>query len=132
MSDNLLIALVAAGSAVIGSVLTTLFAPRAKWQIEQQRQAIADEKADKDRKRDLVRSWRETIALVSCREPTHWQALAFLTWQAPYQSLEPLLGPETRRVIAEDDDSVDEYELPIVLACIRDDIARIEREWGLV
>ena len=132
VSGPLWIALIGLVGAVVGSVLTTIFAPWIKWEIEKQRQAAANKREEKERRRALVATWRRLLAgAVTAYSPGR-NVLRWLALHEDYHSLERHLGERTRQLLTNDNVLVLEGEIPAPLSAMRADIDRIEEEWGLV
>src|SRR5687767_10846727 len=105
----------------LAGVLGSLFAPWVQWTIEKRRSKL-------QYRRDLVKTWREAAGL-ALRDGGDFRGTA------AYSSLRPHLDPQLRALVE------DPYHL---LAggnarpgdakhhMILDDIARIEKEWGLL
>lgn len=125
MDDKLLLALVAAGSAVIGGLITSVLAPWVKHRIELM-------SAETNRKRQLISDWRQMIIDVTkdARGPDEIRAL--LQNHPAFLSLEPHLTDEARRAAYARNFTVAAgIEVPYPLHIIKNDISRIEKSWGL-
>ncbi len=64
LNEKVLIALVGLVGAIIGSVLTTFFAPWVKWKLEEKRERLKKEFEDKERKREQIKKWRDMLLQV--------------------------------------------------------------------
>ncbi len=125
MDDKLLLALVAAGSAVIGGLITSVLAPWVKHHIELK-------SAETNRKRQLISDWRQMIIEITkdARGPDETRAL--LQNHPAFLSLEPHLTEEARRAAyARNFTLAVGVEVPYPLHVIKNDINRIEESWGL-
>jgi hypothetical protein len=127
MDLTLKIALVAAASAVIGSLITVIIGPKVLWSIDKQKQTRAN-------RIELIAKWRAMLAEASQQDIGKGKEtdklLAFLEKHRDFYSLVPHLPT---------DDSYETYykrhaslSVPVYHRYLMDEIARIEREWDLV
>lgn len=125
MNDKLLLALVAAASAVIGGLITSVLAPWVKHRIELKT-------AETNRKRQLVSDWRQMIVEITKDASQPDKARALLQNHPTFLSLEPHLTEEARSAAyARNFTIAIGVEVPYPLHVIKMDINRIEKSWGL-
>lgn len=125
MDDKIIIAIVAASSAVLGGAITGVVAPFIKHRLEQ----VATEKA---RKRGQIAKWRQMLLEVDRAAEGSGSPGRILHLHAEYIALEPFLTEGARKVArAENRTSVVGQALCLPLETLKDEIARIEKEWKL-
>ena len=125
MDDKLLLALVAAGSAVVGGLITSVLAPWVKHRIELKTAEIS-------RKRQLISDWRHMVIEITKDATGPDDARVLLQNHPAFLSLEPHLTEEARRTAYARNFTVAMgVEVPYPLHVIKKDIIRIEKTWGL-
>lgn len=125
MDDKLLIALVAAISAAVGGLITSVLAPCVKHRIELKT-------AEVSRKRQLISDWRQMIIEVTAEAKGSGDVRALLQNHPAFLSLEPHLTDEARRAAYARLFTVAAgVEVPYPIHIIKSDIIRIEELWGL-
>lgn len=125
MDDKLLLVLVAAISAVVGGLITSVLAPWVKHRIELKT-------AEVNRKRQLISDWRQMIIEITKDAKGPDEARALLQNHPAFLSLEPHLTDEARRAAYARLFTVAAgVEVPYPLHIIKKDIIRIEESWGL-
>lgn len=118
-------ALVAGISAIAGGVISAIVAPYIKHRID-------DSVAEKGRRREQIAKWRQMIMEVNQAAEGNISPSEFLQLHADYITLEPYLTPAARRVAhAENRTWVVGQALSLPLETLKNEIARIESEWGL-
>ncbi|MEW5768780.1 MAG: hypothetical protein AB1831_00300 [Pseudomonadota bacterium] len=126
MDDKLLLAVVAAISAAVGGVITSVLAPWVKHRIERKATEI-------DRKRQLISDWRQMVITIANSTSEPGKACVLLQSHPAFLSLEPHLSEEARRVAYAPPYVIEVgVEIPYPLQVIKEDIMRIEKSWGLV
>lgn len=125
MDDKVLVALVAAGSAIIGGLITAVIGPVIKHWLE--------ERTDKnERRRAQIIKWRAMVLEVSKESEYINDVGQHLQLHPEFMSLEALLSPQVRSGLYQDNRTiVVGQSLPVPLEGVKNDIARIEKEWGL-
>jgi hypothetical protein len=127
MDPTLKIAVVAAGSAMLGGLITGVVAPHVAWGIEKKNQKLAY-------RRELIDKWRAMLAEAAQQDIGRGKEteklLAFLEKHKDFYSLSPQLPS---------DNSYEAYyqrhaslSVPVYLRYLTDEISRIEKEWDLV
>ena len=125
MDEKVILALVATGSAVAGGLITSVVAPIVKHWLE--RSAV-----ERDRRREQIKRWRSMILEVERLFNESGELGLSLQLHPDFLSLEPHLEGEVQRVAYAPNRTVSlGVHLPHPLQMIKDDIARIEREWGV-
>jgi hypothetical protein len=125
MTDKLLLALIAAGSAVVGGLITSVLSPWVKHRIERSAGEI-------DRKRQLIAEWRNMITTIANATDKPDEARSILQSHPAFLSLEPHLSDEARRAAyAREFIVASGVKLPYPLHTIKVDISRIEKLWRL-
>jgi hypothetical protein len=124
MDDKLIIAIVAAVSAILGGIVTGVLAPFIKHRLEQ---AVAE----KERKRLQIAKWREMVLEVDRAAAGNISPGELLHLHAAYITLEPHLTESARRIArAENRTFVVGQALCLPLETLKSEVARIEKEWG--
>jgi hypothetical protein len=90
MDDKLLLALVAACSAIVGGLITSILAPWVKHRIE-----VGT--AEVGRKRQLISDWRQMIVEITRDASGPDDARVLLQNHPAFLSLEPHLNEQARR-----------------------------------
>jgi hypothetical protein len=125
MDETIIIAVVAAVSAVLGGVVTAVLGPVIKHRLEQSA-------AEKSRRREQVARWRQMLLDVNRDAAGNASPGEILQVHPDYITLEPFLTDEARRVaVRENRMIVVGQALCLPLECLKDEIARIEQQWGL-
>jgi hypothetical protein len=150
MSDTLIAAIVGAVAGIITGSIGSLFAPWANWGVEKRRKKH-------EYRKDLIKEWREmlahtTFAYTHRVEEDNSTWIEILERDSRFYSLKPHLHPEllerlgtsrqteVGKVLAD----VNETEAALVKSGFKpyittgarrvlvDEIARLEKEWGLI
>lgn len=131
-NEKVLIAIAAAAAAILGSLLTAVVSPWIKNSLEERRAKRERETLDIQRRREQIAAWRRMILDVQAQASSLNNVYECLELHPDYLSLEPLLSDDARnnlnrarRVITVGS------ALPTSLIVIKNEIARIERDWGL-
>src|SRR6266508_4185883 len=133
MSDPILIAVIGFGGAILGSLLTTFFAPWVKWRIEKKRRELEEGRTDKAARRAQIQRWRTMIATLAANNyHTPEDVAAAIQGHPDYYSLEPHLDHDVRRMVYGGNQvHLVGTQIPSPLQYLKDEIARIERHWGV-
>lgn len=125
MDDKIIIAIVAAVSAVLGGLVTAILGPIIKHRLEQST-------AEKSRKREQIVKWRQMLLDVDRAAEGNISPEVLLQIHPEYITLEPHLTEQARRVgRGENRTIVVGQALSLPLETLKNEIARIEHEWGL-
>ena len=125
MEDKLLVALVAAASAVVGGAISAVLGPIIKHRLEQKSE-------DSERKRVQIRKWREMLGEVQKDAGGNMNPNPLLHVHPDFLTLEPHLKPEIRRrVHGENRTFLVGSGLAKPLRDLALEIERIELEWGV-
>lgn len=125
MDDKLLLAAVAAGSAVFGGFITAVLGPVIRHRLEQST-------AKKAHQRVQIQKWREMVLQVDRKCDGDINVGPTLQVHPEFLSLEPYLNEETRRSVnGQNHTIVVGQSLAKPLQDLKREIARIEKEWGL-
>jgi hypothetical protein len=126
MTEPVLLALISVGSAV-------LVAPWVKWRIENKRRQVEENRTEKASRRAQILRWREMIATLAANTDHSPQKVAAAIQGHPdYYSLEPYLDHDVRRMVYLGNQvHLVGAQIPSPLLYLKDEIARIEREWGV-
>ena len=102
-----------------------------RQQLEEQTSNVASGGKQTEERKALIASWRASVAKVY-REyhESGYSFTGLLATQDDYMSLTPNLSPETKTAI-EDATPGDYTDVRRLVNILAEDIARIEREWGL-
>jgi hypothetical protein len=132
-SDKVIVALAGLIGVIVGSVLTTFFAPWVKYRLDRRIKALQEAGAERQLQRDQIARWREMIAwLAQKRQLSPDSLVAALQGHVEYQALEPLLRPEIRAMIYGGNLTIVVGSvIPSVLHYLKEEVSRLEREWGL-
>ncbi len=125
MDDKYLVAIIAAMSAIVGGLITSVLGPVIKHHLDQSVEGKA-------RKRSLVQTWRNIIIDVHREADGDMDVGPLLQKHTDYLSLEPHLSAQARQAVHADN-------LVLVvgqvfaepLAIITREIGHIEGVWGL-
>ncbi len=135
MNDLVVIALVGAGGALIGSIITSLMAPWVKFAIQKRMRELEEAREQTQRCRELITTWRAMVNEIARQaQPSESSGSIKHSIQlhVDYLSLEPHLSKEGRRwAYAPVRLITIGVEIPEPLYHLQQEIARIEREWGL-
>lgn len=125
MDSTVITALISGVSAVVGGVITAIGAPLVKHWLEQ----CASEK---NRKREQIAKWRQMLLDVNLAAGGNISPGSKLHLHPEYIALEPLLTEAARKVVrAENRTIVVGQALSVPLETLKNEIARIESQWGL-
>ena len=125
MDEKIITALVAAVSAVLGGVVTATLGPVIVHRLGQSA-------GDKSRKREQVAKWRRMLPDVNRDAAGNVRPGEVLQVHPEYMTLEPFLTDQARRVVGgENRTIVVGPALSLPLETLKDEIARIEHQWGL-
>ena len=125
MNENIITALVAAASALFGGIVSGVVAPFVKHRLDQ---AVVKQ----SRKRDQIARWRKMVLEVNQANELNISLDESLQLHPEYITLEPYLTNDARRTArSESRVLVVGQVLPFPLETLKEEIARIEQEWGL-
>lgn len=125
MDEKLIIALVAAVSAVIGGLISTVLGPVIKHRLEQSA-------ADKNRRREQIQKWRDMVLQIDSDAGSNIDVGPALQAHPDFLTLEPHLREEARRsVYAQSMTIIVGSTLAAQLRNMTAEISRIEKNWGL-
>jgi hypothetical protein len=125
MGDKLLIAFVAAISAILGGLITSVIAPLVKHRLDHSREEL-------QRKRLLLAEWRKMIADIAGKSAEPETVQELLQNHPSFLSLEAHLSDDARRAAyARSFTAAAGVHIPYPLHVIKKDIIRIERAWGV-
>lgn len=125
MDEKLIIALVAAGSAIVGGLLSTVLGPVIRHHLEQS-------SAQKDRRRAQIQKWRDMVLQLDRESGGDINVGPALQAHPDFLTLEPHLAPEARRsVYAQNMTIMVGSTLAKQLRDMTAEISRIEKQWGL-
>lgn len=125
MEDKLIIAIVAAVSAMVGGLITSILGPLVKHRLEQST-------ADRSRQREQIAKWRQMLLHVDRAAQGNSSPGEILQIHPEYITLEPHLTEQARRVAqGQNTTAVVGQTLCLPLETLKNEIARIEQEWGL-
>jgi hypothetical protein len=125
MDNTVVIAIVAAASAAAGGVITGVVAPFVKHRLEQAT-------AEKSRKREQIVKWRQMLLDVERATQGNISPGQSLHLHPEFITLEPYLSHAARKVArAENRTVVVGQSLSLPLEAMKNEIARIEGDWGL-
>lgn len=132
-NEKVIIAIVGLLGAIIGGVLTTYFAPWVKWKIEKSKEELNREPEDKDRKRKNIERWRNMLLDVWAQsEETGTSPEVILQTNRDYLDLEPHLSDGGRNAVhGSTRGIVVGSVMQGALITLRQEIARLEKEWDL-
>lgn len=124
-NEKVLVAIIAAISAILGGVLTSVISPWIKMKLEVRTK-------EKERKRALVKEWRNMLLEVQSNVEYENEVGQLIQVHPAYLSLEPFLNKETRNfVYSENRSIIVESALSAPLRAVKDEISRLESEWGI-
>jgi hypothetical protein len=120
-------------SGIFGSVMATFFAPWVKYKIEEQHEERVKQAEEVKQKRELIAKWRVmVIEIHEKEEATGQSAQKLLQVNKDFLALEPYLSSKAlQAVYGRETTTVAGSVLQGALLEVKDDIARIEKEWGL-
>ena len=125
MSDNVVIAIVAAVSAIFGGLLTSVFAPLIKDRLDRRTAELA-------RKRALIEEWRKMLLQVDEAAKSTGNVGRQLQTHAKFPSLEPHLTEAGRKVVyAANRTVIGGSALAHPTRVLLEEVARIEKQWEL-
>lgn len=125
MNENIITALVVAASALSGGIVTGVISPFFKHRLDQ---AVVKQ----SRKRDQIARWRKMVLEVNQVAEGDMSPNESLQIHPDYITLEPYLTDNARRTVgSENRVLVVGQVLPFPLETLKNEIARLEREWGL-
>ncbi len=125
VDEKLIIALVAAVSAVIGGLISTVLGPVIKHRLEQAA-------SDKNRRREQIQKWRDMVLQLDRESGGDIDVGPALQAHGDFLTLEPYLSEEARRsVYARNMTILVGSTLAAQLRNMTSEIARIEKDWGL-
>lgn len=125
MDDKLLVALIAAVSAIAGGLISSVLGPVIKHRLDQSVENKASKKAQ-------IQAWRDMVHAVHREADGDMDVGPILQKHPDYLSLEPHLRAEARRAVYADNRVIvmgQVFAEP--LAIVSREIARIEGSWGL-
>lgn len=125
MDEKIIISIVAALSAILGGLITSILAPIIKHWLEQ---SITE----KSRKRELIVKWRNMILEIAEAANGDINPTELIQRHRNYFSLEPHLSNEAKKIArAENRTIVVGNALSLPLEALKNEIARIEKDWNL-
>lgn len=125
MDSTVKVAVIGALAGLISGALASLIAPWINWGIEKRRLRLQDRKELVDRWRDMCMNWRY-------HAPHNAPARLHLGLERSWISLKPKLKKSVLNEVIKHDEQAITYEQREQLASILlDDIARLEKKWGL-
>ena len=125
MEERLVTAIIACVSAIAGGVISGVVSPFVKHLIEQSAAKSA-------RQREQIAKWREMLLGVNHRAEGNISPGPILHLHPEFITLEPHLTVESRRIARADNRTVVVGQaLCVPLETLKNEIARIEKEWGL-
>ena len=91
VNEKIVIALIAALSAIVGGIITSVVSPKIKAKLDYKTK-------DEERKRALIQEWRKMLLELHTQSNGHANRIASLAKTHPsYLSLEPLLSEEAKK-----------------------------------
>ena len=121
---------------MIGSIITSLVAPWVKFAIQKKMRELEEAREQTQRRRELITSWRAMVNEIARQvQPSESSGSIKHSIQhhVDYLSLEPHLSEEGRRWAYGPVRMITlGVEIPPPLYHLQQEIARIEREWGVV
>lgn len=125
MDEKLVIALVAAASAIAGGLISAVLGPVIKHRLE--RSAV-----ERDRRRGQIQRWRDMVLQIDRESGGNIDVGPALQAHPDFLTLEPYLTEEARRsVYAQGLTIMVGSTLAAQLRTMTAEISRIEKEWGL-
>jgi hypothetical protein len=125
MDEKLIIALVAASSAIVGGLITSVLGPVIKHGLEQS-------SVKKSRQREQIQKWRNMVIQVDRETDGSIDVGAALQVHPDFLTLEPYLTEEANRAVhAPNRTAVFGSTLQAPLSNMSTEISRVEKEWGL-
>jgi hypothetical protein len=124
-NEKILISIIAAVSAVLGGILTSVISPYVKIKIE-------ESSKEKERKRALIIEWRRMILEVQSSTEYENQVSQNLQIHPSFLSLEPHLSKEAKNRFHRSSRTITAGSaLSTPLLVIKDEISRLEKEWRI-
>jgi hypothetical protein len=125
VDERIVIALVAAVSAVVGGLISTVLGPVI-------RHHLAQSAADQDRRRNQIQAWRDMILYIDRHFPNELDVGSEVQAHADFLTLEPYLSDEVRQSIYRQNTTlVVGSTLAKQLRDLAAEISRVEKKWGL-
>jgi len=125
MDDKAFLALIAAGPAIGGGLLTTVLGPVIKHYLEQA-------SVNKAHKREQIQRWRALVIELHRESGGDLGVGSMIEKHPDFLSLEPHLTEQARHAIySKNIVIVDDQTLANPLEVIKNEISRIEGSWGL-
>ncbi|MGB3749143.1 MAG: hypothetical protein WA961_13145 [Rhodanobacter sp.] len=125
MDEKVIIALVAASSAVVGGLISAVLGPVIKHHLEQSA-------AERDRKRAQVQAWRDMVLYIERNSNGQVNVGPDIQVHQDFLTLEPYLSDEARRSIySQNMTIIVGSSFPKQLRDLTAEISRIEKQWGL-
>jgi hypothetical protein len=125
VDERIVIALVAAASAVAGGLISTVLGPVIKHH-------LARSAADQDRRRNQIQAWRDMILYIDRQFPNDLDVGLEIQAHGDFLTLEPYLGDEVRRSIYRQNTTlIVGSSLAKQLRDLAAEISRVEKTWGL-
>ncbi len=124
-NEKVLVSIIAAVSAVLGGILTSVISPYVKVKIEEATR-------EKERKRALIAVWRKMLLEVQSAKEYENEVSQILGVHPSYLSLEPHLSKEGKKRFHAGARTITVGSpLSTPLIAIKDEISRLEKEWGV-
>lgn len=125
MSDNVSIALVAAVSAIVGGLITSVLSPYIK-------DRLFTRASETNRKRELIADWRKMLLEVEATAESSDKTIGHLLQLHPkFSALEPHLTEEGRSIVYRRNFTASSSALSHPTLVLMEEIARIEKLWEL-
>ncbi|MBC3872542.1 hypothetical protein [Undibacterium flavidum] len=120
------------GGGITG-LITHFFAPWFKWKLDEKTQTRKMENELKEYRRSLILKWRTMLlSAENIQRNGDGVANTIIQLNADYLSLEPLLTPDARKAVYQRNRTiVVGSELQGSSLILKDEIARLERQWEL-
>ena len=125
MDDKIIIAVVAAASAIAGGLISAVLGPVVKHWLE-------EGASEKRRKREQINKWRQMLLDIDRAAQGNVSPGHHLQMHPDYITLEPFLTEDARKVARRENRTIVVGQaLCLPLETLKNEIARIEREWEL-
>lgn len=125
MNEKIVLAIIVAISAMVGSAISGVISPWIKHRLERKVE-------ESTRKREQIQKWRTMILEVAEKYKSNGDLQQALQLHVDYLSLEPLLDEDTKHSVYQRNYIVSAgISLPYVLQKLKLNIAEIERKWHL-